>query len=601
MTDYLNFQAKFGPNPCFHDTIGPKRPESLAATPSPQFPPHVEDQPEQCSNNLKQLKIDYLFKIKTNLTSLLRHSFIETYFTYKHSFIETYLTYGAPYLFFMIWMFFQFGLFSIGYDRLISSPSYKTARTIFSIESLRLSRAAVIPMNFCTALILLSMNRKLVYLALNCPILPLFQSTPTLQRIHVTVGFTLLFWTIVHSIGHIFNALSFIRILPNYLFLLRIVLSPAWITGYLMLLSLFLMSVTSAPIFRRKLYECFQYIHLLFWIYIACLLAHGCFCFIPIDTLSGCSFPTAWLWVTVPLLLLLIEQIFKEFLTRGKFHIKTVVLHPSQVIELRIESKILKNYRPGQYIYLKVPKISRFQWHPFTLTSAPEEKILSVHIRVSGDWTAHLADQFATLTLSESQQTNSVESINLAIQVYSFFGATTRDIFKYSYLIFIGAGIGQTPFASLLKSFCLRRSQGELAHITKIIFIGVSRFSQALEWFHGILRSIETQDTLKTVSIRIYFTAPLDSLNIANLMLKKSYDWRDPVTGLASPSNFGRPNLQIIFKESAEEFICSISDAKQRIGLFFCGSPIFAASVQEAVLNHNSGHSVKIDYSSEFF
>ena len=39
---------------------------------------------------------------------------------------------------------------------------------------------------------------------------------------------------------------------------------------------------------------------------------------------------------------------------------------------------------------LKVPALSRFEWHPFSLTSAPEEDFLSFHIRAAGDWTKGL-------------------------------------------------------------------------------------------------------------------------------------------------------------------------------------------------------------------
>lgn len=42
---------------------------------------------------------------------------------------------------------------------------------------------------------------------------------------------------------------------------------------------------------------------------------------------------------------------------------------------------------PGQYIFLQCPSVSQLEWHPFTLTSAPEEDFFSVHIRVTGDWT----------------------------------------------------------------------------------------------------------------------------------------------------------------------------------------------------------------------
>lgn len=64
----------------------------------------------------------------------------------------------------------------------------------------------------------------------------------------------------------------------------------------------------------------------------------------------------------------------------------------------------------GQYVFLQVPEIRFFEWHPFTLTSvgcqhlfmlctlklkvtmlqSPEEDFFSVHIRSLGDWTGRI-------------------------------------------------------------------------------------------------------------------------------------------------------------------------------------------------------------------
>jgi len=52
-------------------------------------------------------------------------------------------------------------------------------------------------------------------------------------------------------------------------------------------------------------------------------------------------------------------------------------------------------YRPGQYILLKSEDLGRLQWHPFTLTSSPEEDHISVHIKCSGNWTGALYNAFA--------------------------------------------------------------------------------------------------------------------------------------------------------------------------------------------------------------
>jgi len=43
--------------------------------------------------------------------------------------------------------------------------------------------------------------------------------------------------------------------------------------------------------------------------------------------------------------------------------------------------------RAGQYIFINCPDVSYWQWHPFTLTSAPEEDFISVNIKMVGDWT----------------------------------------------------------------------------------------------------------------------------------------------------------------------------------------------------------------------
>ena len=61
-------------------------------------------------------------------------------------------------------------------------------------------------------------------------------------------------------------------------------------------------------------------------------------------------------------------------------------MHPSKVLEVQIK-KESTNRRAGQYIFLNCPAVSYFQYHPFTLTSAPEEDYISVHIRIVGDWT----------------------------------------------------------------------------------------------------------------------------------------------------------------------------------------------------------------------
>lgn len=68
-----------------------------------------------------------------------------------------------------------------------------------------------------------------------------------------------------------------------------------------------------------------------------------------------------------------------------------VIMHPSRVLEIQM-CKAGFSMEIGQYVFLNCPAISYLEWHPFTLTSAPEEEFFSVHIRVAGDWTETLID-----------------------------------------------------------------------------------------------------------------------------------------------------------------------------------------------------------------
>ncbi len=43
-------------------------------------------------------------------------------------------------------------------------------------------------------------------------------------------------------------------------------------------------------------------------------------------------------------------------------------------------SKRRLRYTAGQYLFLHCPQVSRTEWHPFTISSSPEERTFGVHI-----------------------------------------------------------------------------------------------------------------------------------------------------------------------------------------------------------------------------
>jgi len=91
-------------------------------------------------------------------------------------------------------------------------------------------------------------------------------------------------------------------------------------------------------------------------------------------------------------------------------------------------------YNPGQFIYICVPEISYFQWHPFSISSAPSQGTsVTLHIRRLGDWTSALME----LAHKKSEIAVNLEGPygNLAIDLES-----KRN--KYKSIMLISGGIG---------------------------------------------------------------------------------------------------------------------------------------------------------------
>ena len=90
------------------------------------------------------------------------------------------------------------------------------------------------------------------------------------------------------------------------------------------------------------------------------------------------------------------------------------------------------------------------------------------------------------------------------------FGSASEDVFKYEIAVLVGAGIGVTPFASILKSIWYRMNYPrQKTRLRKVYFFWVCRDFGSFEWFRSLLMAIEAQDMdcqieIHTVSLLPY-------------------------------------------------------------------------------------------------
>ena len=184
-------------------------------------------------------------------------------------------------------------------------------------------------------------------------------------------------------------------------------------------------------------------------------------------------------------------------------------------MELRIIKPSFK-YTAGQWLFIQVPEVSSFQWHPFTITSAPEDPYVSVHIRQVGDWTHALGERLgagpsvvaamtkAAMNGSEKDDddmlgnrgnfveldSSSANSLP-AVRIDGPYGAPAEDVFNSEVAILIGAGIGVTPFASILKHIWYRQKKGTLGSLRRVEFFWVCRDAPSFGWFQSLLQEVE--------------------------------------------------------------------------------------------------------------
>jgi len=155
------------------------------------------------------------------------------------------------------------------------------------------------------------------------------------------------------------------------------------VTGVLVTVLMFLMAVTALPCTRRGTncvtrrlggYNLFWRVHSWWkWVYVL-LLLHA-----PLRI---------WVWLLFPMIFIALDRSLAVAVEKPFAILKSVQALPRDVMGLTFDVPPGFTYEAGQYILLGW----RGEWHPFTLTSAPQENVLSVHIRApsSLDWCSAL-------------------------------------------------------------------------------------------------------------------------------------------------------------------------------------------------------------------
>nr|XP_040824379.1 dual oxidase 2 [Ochotona curzoniae] len=339
-------------------------------------------------------------------------------------------------------------------------------------------------------------------------------------------------------------------------------------SGVLLLVVLAIMYVFASHYFRRHSFRGFWITHHLYVVLYILLIIHGSFALIQL--------PSFHIYFLVPAIIFGADKLVS--LSRKKVEICVVKaeLLPSGVTHLEFQRPQNFEYKSGQWVRIACLALGTNEYHPFTLTSAPHEETLSLHIRAVGPWTIRLRE-----TYSPSKNKDSAMYPKLFLD--GPFGEGHQEWHQFEVSVLVGGGIGVTPFASILKDLVFKSSVNCHMHCKKIYFIWVTRTQRQFEWLADIIREVEENDRRDLVSVHIYITQLPEKFDLRTTMLyicerhfQKVLN-RSLFTGLRSITHFGRPPFERFFNSLQE-----VHPQVRKIGVFSCGPPGMTKNVEAA-------------------
>jgi len=121
-------------------------------------------------------------------------------------------------------------------------------------------------------------------------------------------------------------------------------------------------------------------------------------------------------------------------------------------------------YQSGQFVRVAIPAISAVEFHPFSISSAPNEECITLHVRRLGDWTDKLVQ------LAEKCQSTTM-------MLEGPYGASSVGLYdddKHKLVLFVCGGIGVTPCQSIGKEL-LHSHRAQKRELKQLRFVWVVR------------------------------------------------------------------------------------------------------------------------------
>lgn len=244
----------------------------------------------------------------------------------------------------------------------------------------------------------------------------------------------------------------------------------------------------------------------------------------------------------------------------------TIQALPGGVTQVTINNSRLRNWAPGQFVLLSLPKIGLLQSHPFTIASVPSrnDPYLKFLIREKNGFTKNLLEKAKT----------SAEKEFMAF-VDGPYGDSS-SILDLDRVVLIAGGVGASYTIPVFLDLAKKSSRRTI----DITFIWIVREDSHISWFVNEIN--EALSFIDKINVHAYIFVTSSSTSAsADLELKTKENMSPPNFGLSEAVTVspGRPGWS--------ELLSEVKYAAEETGIIVSGPSDMTVEVTNLVSNIN--------------
>lgn len=273
-------------------------------------------------------------------------------------------------------------------------------------------------------------------------------------------------------------------------------------TGVAALVPLLVLCIHSLPFLRTWMYELFVALHVpVSVIYLAMLFWH-CHNYL---TSWNYLFATVAIWLSSYCIrLFYLNWTNPRRLSWLIGEEAAVTILPENAVKVTIPTQM--RWKPGQYVYLRMPGVSVFENHPFTIASLCSEDFPSDYGEQYRDMTLVFRPfgGFTRKVLNSAMEKGPLSTYRAFID--GPYGGMQRDLASFDTVVLFAGGSGITAIVSQLLDLIKKMRDGK-ALTKKVEVVWALKRPDTMEWFKEELRICREFAPPETVRCQFFITA----------------------------------------------------------------------------------------------